>query len=77
MKKFRINEWPNASDGIEIAGRLRVGWFARHMASMPTFFYFGKTTKPGFQIRIGRFGIAYTWQPYCGQNDLNQTESKA
>jgi len=44
---------------------------------MPTFLYIGKTRKPGIQIRIGRFGIAYTWQPYCGQNDLNQTESKA
>jgi hypothetical protein len=70
VRQFRIEDWPDAADGIEIAGRLRIGWFARHMAFMPTWFWAGRCRKPGYQIRFGRLGIAYTWKPFCGRNDL-------
>jgi hypothetical protein len=77
VRLFRIENWPDAADGIEIAGILRIGWFARHIAAMPTFLWIGKTRKPGVQIRIGRLGIACTWKPYCGQNDLPNVDVEA
>ena len=62
VRLFRIEDWPDACDGIEIAERIRIGWFARHLRNMPTLYHFGPTRKPGYQIRIGRFGVAFKYQ---------------
>lgn len=62
VSRFRIEDYPDACDGIEIAGRIRIGWFARHLRNMPTICHIGPTSKPGYQIRIGRFGVAIKYR---------------
>lgn len=61
VKRYRTDEWPHASDGIEIdlgSGKIRIGIHAIRLDQLPTFFS-NHALRSDWNIRIGRLGIAF------------------
>ena len=78
VRRYQTNEWPNASDGLEIdlgGGKIRIGIYARHLDQFPTFFS-NYALQSDWNIRIGRLGIAFKSYPPNTPANNNQNETE-
>jgi hypothetical protein len=81
VRRYKTDEWPNASDGLEIdvgSGKIRIGIYARHLDQFPTFFS-NYALQSDWNIRIGRLGIAFQsslMNTPAQDNNNNQNETE-